>query len=51
MIYLSTGGFQKLTPQSVIKKYDKIGVKSIELSGGKYVQSQKIIKFLKEKHI
>jgi len=50
MIYLSTGGFQKLTPQSVIKKYDKIGVKSIELSGGKYVQSQKIIKFLKEKH-
>lgn len=50
MIYLSTGGFQKLTPQSVIQKYNKIGIKSIELSGGKYVHSQKIIKFLKEKH-
>ena len=50
MIYLSTGGFQKLTPQSVIQKYNKIGINSIELSGGKYVHSQKIIKFLKEKH-
>ena len=49
MIYLSTGGFQKLTPQSVIQKYNKIGIRSIELSGGKYVHSQKIIKFLKEK--
>jgi sugar phosphate isomerase/epimerase len=50
MIYLSTGGFQKLTPQSVIHKYNKIGIKSIELSGGKYVHSQKVIKFLKERH-
>ena len=50
MIYLSTGGFQNLTPQSVIQKFNKKGIKSIELSGGKYVTQKKIIKYLKKKN-
>ena len=50
MIYLSTGGFQNLTPQSVIQKFSKKGIKSIELSGGKYVDQKKIIKFLKKRN-
>ena len=50
MIYLSTGGFQNLTPQSVIQKFNKKGIKSIELSGGKYVAQKKIIKFLKKRN-
>ena len=49
MIYLSTGGFQNLTPQSVIQKFNKKGIKSIELSGGKYVNQKKIITFFKKK--
>ena len=50
MIYLSTGGFQNLTPQSVIQKFNEKGIKSIELSGGKYVDQKKIIKFLKKRN-
>ncbi len=50
MIYLSTGGFQNLTPQSVIQKFNKKGIKSIELSGGKYVDQKKVIKFLKKRN-
>ena len=50
MIYLSTGGFQKLTPQSVIQKFNEQGIKFIELSGGKYVDQKKIIKFLKKRN-
>jgi sugar phosphate isomerase/epimerase len=50
MIYLSTGGFQNLTPQSIIQKFYEKGIKSIELSGGKYVDQKKIIKFLKKKN-
>ena len=50
MIYLSTGGFQNLTPQSVIQKFYEQGIKSIELSGGKYVTQKKIIKYLKKKN-
>ena len=50
MIYLSTGGFQNLTPQSVIQKFSKKGIKSIELSGGKYVDQKKVIKFLKKRN-
>jgi len=49
MIYLSTGGFQNLTPQSVIQKFNEKGINSIELSGGKYVNQRKIITFLKKK--
>ena len=43
MIYLSTGGFQYLAPQSVIQKFNEQGIKSIELSGGKYVAQKKIV--------
>ena len=50
MIYLSTGGFQNLTPQSVIQKFNEKGIKSIELSGGKYVDQKKVIKFLKKRN-
>ena len=50
MIYLSTGGFQNLTPQSVIQKFNEKGIKSIELSGGKYVAQEKIIKYLKKRN-
>ena len=50
MIYLSTGGFQNLAPQSVIQKFNEHGIKSIELSGGKYVAEKKIIKFLKKRN-
>ena len=49
MIYLSTGGFQNLTPQSVIQKFKEKGINSIELSGGKYVNQREIISFLKKK--
>ncbi|MDC0859399.1 TIM barrel protein [Candidatus Pelagibacter sp.] len=48
MIYISTGGFRNLKPQSVIKKLSRIGIKSIELSGGSYDEEKKIIKFLKK---
>ena len=48
MIYLSTGGFQNLTPQSIIQKFNEQGINSIELSGGKYVAQKKIIKYLKK---
>ena len=50
MIYLSTGGFQNLDPQSVIQKFNEQGIKSIELSGGKYVAQKKVIKFLKKRN-
>ena len=40
--------FSKLNPQSVIQKFNKKGIKSIELSGGKYVDQKKVIKFLKK---
>ena len=35
-IYISTGGFKKLSAAKTIKKFSKIGIKDIELSGGKY---------------
>ena len=50
MIYISTGGFQSLTPQAVIKKFNKQGIKSIELSGGKYTNLKKIFKFIKKRN-
>jgi sugar phosphate isomerase/epimerase len=50
MIYISTGGFQNLTPQDVIKKFNKQGIKSIELSGGKYTNLKKIFKFMKKRN-
>ena len=53
MIYLSTGGFQNLAPQSVIQKFNEQGIKSIELSGGKYEKSyfKKIIKIGKSSNL
>ena len=48
MIYISTGGFRNLKPQSIIKKFSSAGIKSIELSGGSYDEVKKIIKFLKK---
>lgn len=50
MIYISTGIFYNLTPQSAILKLSKVGVKFFELSGGKYFQQKKIIRFLKKKN-
>ena len=48
MIYISTGGFRNSKPQSIIKKFSNVGIKSIELSGGSYDNVKKIIKFLKK---
>ena len=50
MIYVSTGGFRTLTPQSIIHKFKKQGIKFIELSGGKYVSHKTIIRYLKKKN-
>ena len=35
-VYISTGGFSKISANKVIKKFKDIGIKDIELSGGKY---------------
>ena len=50
MIYLSTGGFQTLTPQTIIHRFKKQGIKCIELSGGKYVSQKIITRYLKKKN-
>ena len=35
-IYISTGGFKKISAAQAIEKLNNIGIKDIELSGGKY---------------
>ena len=50
MIYLSTDGFQTLTPQTIIHRFKKQGIKCIELSGGKYVSQKVITRYLKKKN-
>ena len=35
-VYISTGGFSKISANKVIEKFKDIGIKDIELSGGKY---------------
>ena len=46
-VYISTGGFSKISANKVIKKFKDIGIKDIELSGGKYKPNliKKIKKF------
>ena len=49
MIYLSTGGFQNLAPQSVIQKFNEQGIKSIELSEENMLLRRKLLNFKKKK--
>ena len=41
-VYISSGGFNKITPELAINKLKSYGVKNIELSGGVY--SKKLYK-------
>ena len=43
-IYISTGGFNDMTADKVIKNFEKYGILDIELSGGIY--KEKLIKKL-----
>ena len=45
MIYVSTGGFGKISFKKAVKILNNEGIDSIELSGGKYCDIKKIINF------
>jgi sugar phosphate isomerase/epimerase len=50
MIYVSTGGFGKISFKKAVKILNNEGIETIELSGGKYYKIKKIVNFFNKQN-